>query len=81
MAAFLLAHNNNRWQTLCFIVTVIYIFLALAIYLVFIQEPKEVGLELEDQAAETKIKESEIEMNSSKDFTEVNLSGGHIHPS
>lgn len=76
MAAYLLAHNNNRWQTLCFIVTVMYIFLALAIYLVFTQEPKEVGLELEDQAAETKVKKSEIEMNSSKDFTEVNLSGG-----
>jgi hypothetical protein len=53
-----------------------YIFLAVVLYLVFTQEPREVGLELEDQVAEAKVKESEIEMNSSKEFTEVNLSAG-----
>lgn len=57
-----------------------YIFLALILYLVFTQEPKEVGLELEDQATESKLQASEIEMNSSKEFTEVNLSAGPIQP-
>ena len=48
LASVILTNHENEWQRLMFIITGVYLCLALLIFIFFIAEPREVGIEMED---------------------------------
>ena len=51
-ASVLLNNQGNRWENLMFYIFGIYLVIALAVFLCFVGDPKEVGLQLKDDHIE-----------------------------
>lgn len=66
----MLENNGDRWQGLIFLVAILYIILAFALLVSFVSEPKEVGLELEEDGDVTTLEQqslSRVAINDASD--------------
>ena len=48
LASYVLGNHENDWERLMFIVSIVYFGIALLIFLTFVAEPREVGIDMSD---------------------------------